>query len=120
MQNIASLQKSKSFWGWVALVSGIGVSWLLLNALIGVVTGLINPFSTLRAYGTADPSELAGDISIALLTGFWGAIFSIIFLIPFVIAVIKYRKFRLLLSITNYSQNQESEQGGDGDAEEAV
>jgi biopolymer transport protein ExbB/TolQ len=81
------------------------------------VTGFINAFSNLREAGAADPAELAGDISVALLTGLWGAIFSLVFLIPFIIAIIKYRRFRRLISTTVSIQTKEAEQGGDGDAE---
>ncbi len=117
MQNTASVQKSKSFWGWVAFVTGIIASWLLLNALIVAGTTFINAFLTLRANGGADPAELAGDISIGLLTGFWGVINSLIFLIPCIIALVKYHKLRKQITTT---VQQEAEQGADGDAEEAV
>jgi len=120
MQNIESVQKSKTFWGWVASVSGICTSLLLLNALIGVVTEFVKLFVTLRAAGAADPAELAADISFALLTGLWGVIFSLVFLIPFTISLIKYRSKRRLLATTNDAQNKEAEQDADGDAEEAV
>jgi len=120
MQDIASVQKSKSFWGWVAFVTGIVASWLLLNAFIGAGTGFINAFLTLRANGAADPAELAGDISIGLLTGFWGVINSLIFLIPCIIALVKYRKLRKQITTADQLNKQEAEQGGDGDAEQAV
>ena len=46
--------------------------------LFGTVQGMIGAFATLATTGQADPSDLAGDISVALLTTFWGLIISII------------------------------------------
>ena len=120
MPNTASVQKSKSFWGWVAFVTGIIASWLLLNALIVAGTGFINALLILRENGAADPDELAGDISFGLLTGFWGVINSLIFLIPCIIALVKYRKLRKEIRTGDQLNKQEAEQVGDGDAEEAV
>lgn len=46
--------------------------------LFGTVQGMIGAFAVLANSGQADPSELAGSISVALLTTFWGLIISII------------------------------------------
>ena len=46
--------------------------------LFGTVQGMIMAFGVLATTGQADPSDLAGSISIALLTTFWGLIISII------------------------------------------
>lgn len=100
MQNTTNVQKSKAVWGWIALSSGIGASWLLLNTLIGVASGFIHAFATLRASGGADPAELASDISVAILTGLWSFIFSLIFLIPCLIAFVNYRRLGRLLVAT--------------------
>ncbi len=40
--------------------------------LLGTIIGMIGAFGTLGVTGSADPSMLAGDISVALLTTFWG------------------------------------------------
>ncbi|MES2982628.1 MAG: MotA/TolQ/ExbB proton channel family protein [Verrucomicrobiota bacterium] len=119
MQNTASLQKSKSFWGYVAFVTGFFASCILLNALIVGGNGLIKTFLTLRANGGGDPVELAGGISVGLLTIFWGVIISLIFLIPCNIALNKYRKLRKQITTSDKLNKQEVEDG-DGDAEEAV
>ncbi|MCE2959716.1 MAG: hypothetical protein ACK56K_10615 [Akkermansiaceae bacterium] len=111
MQDIASVQKSKSFWGWIAFVTGIVASWLLLNAIIGAGTVFIKAFLTLRANGAADPAVLAGDISIGLLTGLWGVIYSLIFLIPCIIALVKYRKLRKQITTADQLNNNNVEQG---------
>lgn len=42
--------------------------------LLGTVLGMVGCFGTLAASGSADPSQLAGDISVALLTTLWGLI----------------------------------------------
>lgn len=42
--------------------------------LLGTVIGMVGCFGTLAESGSADPSQLAGDISVALLTTLWGLI----------------------------------------------
>lgn len=40
--------------------------------LLGTVIGMVGCFATLGTSGAADPAQLAGDISVALLTTLWG------------------------------------------------
>jgi biopolymer transport protein ExbB len=42
--------------------------------LLGTVLGMVEAFGTLAITGSADPSQLAGSISVALLTTLWGLI----------------------------------------------
>jgi biopolymer transport protein ExbB len=42
--------------------------------LLGTVIGMVGCFGTLAETGSADPSQLAGDISVALLTTLWGLV----------------------------------------------
>jgi biopolymer transport protein ExbB len=42
--------------------------------LLGTVIGMVGCFGTLAESGSADPSQLAGDISVALLTTLWGLV----------------------------------------------
>ena len=51
--------------------------------LFGTIQGMVGAFATLASAGQADPSQLAGDISVALLTTFWGLIISLIALPTF-------------------------------------
>ncbi len=46
--------------------------------LFGTVQGMVGAFAMLATSGQADPTDLAGSISVALLTTFWGLIISII------------------------------------------
>ena len=46
--------------------------------LFGTVQGMVEAFATLSGSGQADPSDLAKNISVALLTTFWGLIVSIL------------------------------------------
>lgn len=46
--------------------------------LFGTVQGMVGAFAILAESGQADPAQLAGSISVALLTTFWGLIISII------------------------------------------
>jgi len=49
-----------------------------LFGLLGTVISMIRAFSTLSQTGHADPNELAGHMSVALLTTMWGLIFSLV------------------------------------------
>lgn len=51
--------------------------------LFGTIQGMVGCFGVLAESGQADPSQLAGDISVALLTTFWGLIISLIALPAF-------------------------------------
>lgn len=52
--------------------------------LLGTVIGMVSAFATLQTSGGADPAQLAGDISVALLTTLWGLINAIPSIIAFV------------------------------------
>ena len=56
---------------WINYVSLIAQASPMLG-LTGTVIGMVNAFATLQVSGAADPSALAGDISVALLTTLWG------------------------------------------------
>ena len=61
---------------WINLVSLVAQSAPMLG-LFGTVFGMIGAFAQLQT-GDADPSALAGEISIALLTTMWGLIVAIL------------------------------------------
>jgi biopolymer transport protein ExbB len=51
--------------GWLSLIAGIGP----MMGLFGTVTGMVGAFATIAtAKGGVEPSEFAGDISMALMT----------------------------------------------------
>ncbi|MEP2776971.1 MAG: MotA/TolQ/ExbB proton channel family protein [Luteolibacter sp.] len=56
---------------WINYISLIAQASPMLG-LTGTVIGMVNAFATLKTAGAADPSQLAGDISVALLTTLWG------------------------------------------------
>ena len=51
--------------------------------LFGTIQGMVEAFAVLAETGQADPTTLAGSISVALLTTFWGLIISILALPAF-------------------------------------
>ena len=51
--------------------------------LFGTIQGMVEAFAVLAETGQADPTTLAGSISVALLTTFWGLIISLIALPTF-------------------------------------
>ena len=63
----------------LALVGSLGPSL----GLFGTIQGMVEAFAVLAETGQADPTTLAGSISVALLTTFWGLIISLIALPTF-------------------------------------
>lgn len=74
---------------WINYISLIAQASPMLG-LTGTVIGMVNAFATLRTAGAADPSQLAGDISVALLTTLWGLINAIPCIICYFILKNKY------------------------------
>ncbi len=69
--------ESRSLFKWINLLAlSAQVSPML--GLFGTVQGMVQAFATLASAGQADPTQLAGSISVALLTTFWGLINAII------------------------------------------
>lgn len=74
---------------WINYISLIAQASPMLG-LTGTVIGMVNAFATLRTAGAADPTQLAGDISVALLTTLWGLINAIPCIVVFFILKNKY------------------------------
>lgn len=72
MADFASNEHRKSF-TWINYISVCAQASPMLG-LLGTVMGMVSAFGTLKTAGAADPSQLAGDISVALLTTLWGLI----------------------------------------------
>ncbi|WP_018971079.1 MotA/TolQ/ExbB proton channel family protein [Rubritalea marina] len=66
---------------WINLISLVAQSAPMLG-LFGTVFGMIAAFATLKEAG-AEPSKLAGDISIALLTTMWGLVVAILSVVAY-------------------------------------
>ncbi len=69
--------ESRSLFKWVNVLALCAQVSPMLG-LFGTVQGMVGAFATLANTGKADPTQLAGDISVALLTTFWGLINAII------------------------------------------
>ena len=69
---------------WINYISVIAQASPMLG-LLGTVIGMVSAFGTLKTSGGADPGQLAGDISVALLTTLWGLINAIPCIIVFYI-----------------------------------
>jgi biopolymer transport protein ExbB len=74
---------------WVNYISVIAQASPMLG-LTGTVIGMVAAFGTLKTAGAADPSQLAGDISVALLTTLWGLFNAIPCIICYFILKNKY------------------------------
>jgi biopolymer transport protein ExbB len=69
---------------WINYISVCAQASPMLG-LLGTVLGMVSAFATLQVSGGADPSQLAGDISVALLTTLWGLINAIPCIVVFYI-----------------------------------
>ena len=69
---------------WINYISVVGQTSPMLG-LMGTVIGMVSAFGTLKLSGSPNPSDLAGDISVALLTTLWGLITAIPCIITFYI-----------------------------------
>lgn len=76
---------------WVNYISLCAQASPMLG-LLGTVMGMVSAFGTLQTSGGADPSALAGDISVALLTTLWGLINAIPAIVSFVYYKNKYNQ----------------------------
>ena len=81
--------ESRKSMQWINYISLIAQASPMLG-LTGTVIGMVNAFATLRTAGAADPSQLAGDISVALLTTLWGLFNAIPCIICYFILKNKY------------------------------
>lgn len=68
---------------WINYISLVAQASPMLG-LLGTVMGMVSAFATLQTSGGADPSALAGDISVALLTTLWGLLNAIPCIISYV------------------------------------
>ncbi|MDX1681040.1 MAG: MotA/TolQ/ExbB proton channel family protein [Akkermansiaceae bacterium] len=66
-----TINENRKTMTWINYISVIGQTAPMLG-LMGTVIGMVSAFATLETSGTPDPGDLAGDISVALLTTLWG------------------------------------------------
>lgn len=69
--------------------------------LIGTVVGMIGAFGELSNHGTADPEVLADNISIAMLTTFWGLVISMLAFFVLIGVLIRFFTLPKLSDIPN-------------------
>jgi len=81
--------ESRKSMQWINYISLIAQASPMLG-LLGTVIGMVSAFGTLKTAGAADPSQLAGDISVALLTTLWGLLNAIPCILCFYILKNKY------------------------------
>ncbi|MEM9079538.1 MAG: MotA/TolQ/ExbB proton channel family protein [Verrucomicrobiota bacterium] len=71
-----SINENRKNLTWINYIALVAQAAPMLG-LLGTVIGMVSAFGTLSATGQADPGQLAGDISVALLTTMWGLITAI-------------------------------------------
>ncbi len=84
-----TVNENRKIMTWINFLSVIAQASPMLG-LLGTVIGMVGAFGTLKVSGSADPSLLAGDISVALLTTLWGLINAIPTIIVFYILKSKF------------------------------
>ena len=86
-------EQKRKFWGKMIWISAIS---LVLSICLGIGTflaGMMHAFNSLSKSGTADPAELAGDISNAMFAAMLTIPIAFAALVLFIIAIIRHRKF---------------------------
>ncbi|GAA5482141.1 MotA/TolQ/ExbB proton channel family protein [Haloferula sargassicola] len=71
-----SINENRKAMTWINYISLVAQAAPMLG-LLGTVIGMVQAFGILAESGQADPSQLAGSISVALLTTMWGLITAI-------------------------------------------
>ncbi|NNC90216.1 MAG: MotA/TolQ/ExbB proton channel family protein [Akkermansiaceae bacterium] len=77
-----SINENRKNMTWINYIALVAQAAPMLG-LLGTVLGMVGAFGTLAQTGQADPTQLAGDISEALLTTMWGLITAIPSLIAY-------------------------------------
>ncbi len=77
-----SINESRKQMTFISLLSLLAQAAPMMG-LFGTVFGMIKAFGTLSDNNGADPSALAGDISIALLTTMWGLVVALLSLFAY-------------------------------------
>lgn len=71
-----SINENRKSMTWINYISLVAQAAPMLG-LLGTVIGMVAAFGILSESGAADPADLAGSISVALLTTMWGLITAI-------------------------------------------
>lgn len=79
-----TVNENRKILTWINFLAVVAQAAPMLG-LLGTVIGMVSAFGTLKVSGSADPSLLAGDISVALLTTLWGLITAIPTIVVFYI-----------------------------------
>lgn len=85
------LAGKRRFWKRMIWVSVIGTLLPPLIGITGTVIGMLRAFNELSEKGTADPEELAGSISVSLMSTLYGFLFWIPAIIVLILSIIRFR-----------------------------
>lgn len=96
-QLLQELPRLSRFMGGIAILAAVAP----LLGLLGTVTGIIQTFGVIRAFGNANPSLMAGGISEALITTAAGLIIAIPILI--VHSLLRGRADRIIADAERYA-----------------
>lgn len=92
------LARKLRIWKRVRLVSVVACILLPLRGIAGTALGMVRAFEELRQAGEADPSELAGHISSAMLTTFYGMLLLLPALALLVVSILRVRRLKRALA----------------------
>lgn len=83
-------RQRRQFWLRVIWLSLLGVLVPPMFGIVRVILSVVGQFGELSQTGEADPADLAGEISVGLLSTMWGLMLSAVSLIVLVGAVIRF------------------------------
>ena len=96
--DLGDAEKNRKLWKRVIWLSLAGVIIPILIGVIGFVVGVSRAMIHLEeGDGSADPSELAGNISTSLLSAFYSSLISVAALIVLIVAMIKFCAIRKII-----------------------
>lgn len=98
-QLLSELPRLQRFMGGIAILAGVAP----LLGLLGTVTGIIQTFGVIRAFGNANPSLMAGGISEALITTAAGLVIAVPILL--IHGLLSGRVDRIISNAEKYAAN---------------
>lgn len=84
----------QKLWCWLKWIS-FGLMLLIpINGIFASVIAFQRVFAELSETGTADPSKLANQVSVVILTVLWAFLFALPFLLLWIFARVRHKKWK--------------------------
>lgn len=93
MNTLTGTEQKRKFWGRMIWISALSMVLTICAGAALPAIRITNALNALKATGTAHPSELASEISKAIMLGMLALPFAFAALVLFIIAILRHRKF---------------------------